>query len=94
MSLDDLCPNYSRFQFNSDPIKNFDGQKIPPDYKKYCEPLNFSKNLPETKRIDTITLKVPFKVKEADKENEKKSYTIKKSYIWEEYKKFKVKFFQ
>lgn len=97
MSLDDLCPNYSRFQFNSDPIKNFDGQKIPPDYKKYCEPLNFSKILTETnetKRIDTITLKVPFKVKEADKENEKKSYTIKKSYIWEEYKKFKVKFFQ
>jgi len=94
MFLDDLCPNYSRFQFNSDPIKNFDGQKIPPDYKKYCEPLKFSKTLTKTKLIDTIILQVPFKGEEAHENFEPLFYTIKKNYIWEEYKKFKLKFFQ
>ena len=93
MSLDDLCPNYSRFQFKSDSINNFDGQEIPSEYKEYYQPLKLTATHTTTKLLEKINLEVPYKLPESTTTMKTvPSYTIKRGYIMEEYKKFKLNF--
>lgn len=94
MSLDDLCPNYSRFQFNSDPINNFDGREIPSEYKEYYQPLKLKEAPKKKELLKKIILQVPYKLPESKTMTEVPFYTIKRNYIMDEYKKFKLKFFK
>ena len=94
MSLDDLCPNYSRFQFTSDPKHNFDGKQVVLEYQKYIQPLTLEQTFTTTKLLDKITLKASYKENDSLDLDLDLDYTIKKHYIMEEYKKFKLKFFK
>ena len=77
MSLDDLCPNYSRFQFNSDPINNFDGREIPSEYKEYYQP-QINNDTYDNKAARKINLEVPYKLPESTTTMKTvPSYTIK-----------------
>lgn len=91
MLLDDIYPNYSRFQFNQYLEDNSDGKSIPLEYQEWIQPLVLKKIPTTGNLLNKITLRQPYKVKE---ESEKFiTYTINKNYIMEEYKKFKLKFF-
>lgn len=87
MSLDDLCPNYSRFQYKPNIEDHFDGQEVSLKYQGYLQPLVLEPNFTTKKLLDSITLRPHYK------NNEELEYILKKHYIMDEYKKFKLKYF-
>lgn len=88
MSLGDLCPNYSRFQCKPNIEDHFDGQEVSLKYQVYLQPLVLEPNFTrEKKLLDSITLRPHYK------NNEELEYILKKHYIMDEYKKFKLKYF-
>lgn len=88
MSLGDLCPNYSRFQCKPNIEDHFDGQEVSLKYQVYLQPLVLEPNFTrEKKLLDSITLRPHYK------NNKELQYILKKHYIMDEYKKFKLKYF-
>lgn len=88
MSLGDLCPNYSRFQCKPNIEDHFDGQEVSLKYQGYLQPLVLEPNFTRKKKLlDSITLRPHYK------NNEELEYILKKHYIMDEYKKFKLKYF-
>lgn len=87
MSLGDLCPNYSRFQCKPNIEDHFDGQEVSLKYQGYLQPLVLEPNFTTKKLLDSITLRPHYK------NNEELEYILKKHYIMDEYKKFKLKYF-
>lgn len=88
MSLGDLCPNYSRFQCKPNIEDHFDGQEVSLKYQGYLQPLVLEPNFTRKKKLlDSITLRPHYK------NNEELQYILKKHYIMDEYKKFKLKYF-
>ena len=88
MSLGDLCPNYSRFQCKPNIEDHFDGQEVSLKYQGYLQPLVLEPNFTTKKKLlDSITLQPHYK------NNEELKYILKKHYIMDEYKKFKLKYF-
>lgn len=88
MSLGDLCPNYSRFQCKPNIEDHFDGQEVSLKYQVYLQPLVLEPNFTrEKKLLDSITLRPHYK------NNKELEYILKKHYIMDEYKKFKLKYF-
>ncbi|WP_180117671.1 hypothetical protein [Acinetobacter sp. YH12096] len=88
MSLGDLCPNYSRFQCKPNIEDHFDGQEVSLKYQGYLQPLVLEPNFTRKKKLlDSITLRPHYK------NNKELQYILKKHYIMDEYKKFKLKYF-
>lgn len=87
MSLGDLCPNYSRFQCKPNIEDHFDGQEVSLKYQGYLQPLVLEPNFTTKKLLDSITLRPHYK------NNKELEYILKKHYIMDEYKKFKLKYF-
>lgn len=88
MSLGDLCPNYSRFQCKPNIEDHFDGQEVSLKYQVYLQPLVLEPNFTRKKKLlDSITLRPHYK------NNKELQYILKKHYIMDEYKKFKLKYF-
>lgn len=87
MSLGDLCPNYSRFQCKPNIEDHFDGQEVSLKYQGYLQPLVLEPNFTTKKLLDSITLRPHYK------NNEELEYILKKHYIMDEYKKFKLRYF-